>query len=488
MGQSAANANLQQNQECESVWGEIAVPIGTMDDGNTFIQDLGQIPHVLVCGFTGSGKTSFIQTIVANIATKYNPEKVKFIIYDSKMVDYTAFKSMPHLLRPVESDSKKATGIISWLSMEEKNRFKMFVDTGTKDIVSYNKQCEKNGNGTLPYIFVILDDFSSLQLSNHVTSWLVDILKTGRIVGIHIIIVTSQTSSKILHKDILSNMPCRITFCVSTRADSRVAIEQNGAEVLSVPGELIFRWQNQLVKCQSTYMSNEEVDKVVKKLEHQSRKNISTLGDMAAHIFEDSTNVPQDKITTTDFDEDPVLPYAVDAVLKPDQASTSLIQRKLKVGNDMPLSTKTVETQNPSASVTESTPVKTDNEENSEIQMRNFAPFSFNCIGLCISDNQIRISNKITTRFGPATTTVSFNGRSIAGLTFKKPHLFFRGYIQFSMKPKVNIVNTSPHLITATKDNLSNFLKIKFDNDVAHTIKSFMMQISEDIGIQLTCL
>lgn len=529
MTQSVASANLQQNEKFTPVSGEVVVPIGTTEDGNTFVQDLGQIPHILVCGFTGSGKTSFVQAVTTNIATKYAPEKVKFIIFDTKRVDYTAFKEMPHLLLPVESDSNRATGIISWLSAEGKNRFKMFADTATKDIVSYNKQCEENGNETLPYIFAILDDFSSLQLSNDITSPLIDVLKNGRVVGIHLIIVTSLTSSKILQKDILSNVPCRIAFCVSTRADSRVAIEQNGAETLSVPGELIFRYQNQLVKCQGVYIPDEEVDKAIKKLQHQSRKNISALGNMAANIFDDSASSQQDKTTVTDFDEDPMLPYAVDAVLEAGQASTSLIQRKLKIGyaraariidlmeqlgivspyegsmprkvlitrgqwqtmrygDDIPSPAKVVETHNPSVGATAFIPVKTDEEEPPDIKMRNFAQFSFNGIGVCIRDNQIRISNKVMTRLGPGKTTVSFNGKSVAGLTYKKPHLFSRGYIQFRMKPKVNIINNYSDLITVTRDNISNLLKIEFSGDVARTMKSFMVQISEDIGVSLDLL
>lgn len=527
MTQSVASANVQQNEKFMPVSGEVVVPIGTTEDGNTFVQDLGQIPHILVCGFTGSGKTSFVQAVTTNIATKYAPEKVKFIIYDTKRVDYTAFKEMPHLLLPVESDSNRATGIISWLSAEGKNRFKMFADTATKDIVSYNKQCEKNGNGTLPYIFAVLDDFSSLHLSNDITSPLIDVLKNGRVVGIHLIIVTSLTSSKILQKDILSNVPCRIAFCVSTRADSRIAIEQNGAEGLSVPGELIFRWQNKLVKCQSVYMSDEEVNKTIKKLQHQSRKNIGTLGNMAAQIFEESVDNQNDEITTVNTEENEHLLQAIEIVIETGSASTTLLQRKLKIGyaraariidqleergivgpyagsmprqvlitkerwhaiqygDDISIPTKTVEISN--STVGAIAPVKNDDEEIPDIEMRNFAQFSFNGIGLCITDNQIRISNKVMTRLGPGTTTASFNGKSIAGLTYKKPYIFSKGYIQFRMKPKLNIINNNSDLIPVTKDNISDLLKIEFGGDVANTMKSFMTQISEDVGIPLTLL
>ena len=529
MTQSVANENLQQNGEYAPVQGEVIVPIGTTEDGNIFVQDLGLIPHLLVCGSTGSGKTSFIQAITTSAAVKYTPEKVKFVIYDSKNIDYTAFNSMPHLLLPVVSDSKKAAGIISWLSSEEQRRFKMFADAATKDIVSYNKQCENNNSETLPHMFIILDDFSSLQLNSDIALPLIDVLRNGRIAGIHLIIVTSLTSSKILQNDILSNVPCRIAFRVSTRADSRVAIEQNGAEALSIPGELIFRGQTQLVKCQGIYMSDEEVDKAIKKLQHQGRKNINTLGNLAANIFDDPASDQRDKTAITDYEEDPMLPDAVNIVLETGQVSVSMLQRRLKLGysraarivdlmesrgiigpfeRSMPrkiLITKeqwhAMQHGNDMSSLKETagasrflvgtdTPstVKTDEEERADIEMRNFAQFSFNGIGLCISDNQIRISNKIMTKLGPGTSTASFNGKIVAGLTYKKPRMFSRGYIQFRMKPNINIVNNDSYLFTVTKDNLSSLLKIEFGSDAARTMKSFMVQISEDIDVPLTIL
>ena len=520
----AYESNTQQSNMSQT--GEIITPIGTKADGESFLQDISQIPHFLVCGFSGAGKTSFVQTVTTYIATHYPPEEVRFIIYDSKNVDYTVYNAMPHLVLPVITDDRKAAGAISWLSIELKKRLKLLAESSAKDIVSYNKQCAASDNEKIPHLFVILDDFSSIQLGNETTASLMDILKNGRPVGIHFILVTSLTSSKVLQKDILSNVPCRISFCVSTRADSRVAIEQNGAENLSVPGELIFRWQNNLVKCQGVYIPDEDTQKAIKKLQHQNKSNINALGNMAAQIFENPGSDQSAQPPTTESEYDELLPAAVDVVLETGQASVSMIQRRLKLGYarsarlvDMMeergivgpfegakprqiLITKSqwqtinsgtdksfdnaAISNNRSAFTSNATPhTGADDDESPDIIMRDFAQFNFSDIGLCINDNQIKISNKIMTKYGPGTTTASFNGKSVAGLTYKKPRMFSRGYIEFIMKPDVKIINNSSHLITITRENLSDILKIEFDNNVSHTMKTFMTQISQDIDVPL---
>lgn len=520
----AYEGNIQQSNMSET--GEIITPIGTKADGETFFQDISQIPHFLVCGFSGTGKTSFIQTVTTYIATHYSPEEVRFLIYDSKNVDYNDFNALPHLIMPVITDDRKAAGAILWLSLERKKRLKLLADSSTKDIVTYNKQCAASGNEKLPHLFVILDDFSSAQLDNDTTASLMDVLKNGRPVGIHFILVTSLTSSKVLQKDILSNVPCRISFCVSTRADSRVAIEQNGAENLCVPGELIFRWQNNLVKCQGVYMPDDDTRKAIKKLQRQNKKSVNALGNMAAQIFEDPSSNQSTQTPTTAPEYDELLPAAVDVVFEMGQASVSMIQRRLKLGYarsarlvDMMeecgivgpfegsklrqiLITKAqwqakngtgkyydnnaVSESNRSASTGNTTSnTNADDDEGPDIEMRDFAQFNFSDIGLCISDNQIKISNKVMTKYGPGTITASFNGKSVAGLTYKKPRMFSRGYIEFIMRPDVKIINTGSHLITIKKDDLSDILKIEFDNNVSHAMKTFMTQISQDIGVPL---
>jgi hypothetical protein len=520
----AYEGNIQQSNMSKT--GKIITPIGTKADGELFFLDISPIPHFLVCGFSGTGKTSFVRTVMTYIATHYSPEEARFLIYDSRNVDYNDFNALPHLATPVITGDRKVAGSISWLSLERKKRLKVLADSSAKDIVTYNKQCAVSGNEKLPHLFVILDDFSSVKLDNDTTVSLMDVLKNGRPVGIHFILVTSLTSSKVLQRDILSNVPCRISFCVSTRADSRVAIEQNGAENLCVPGELIFRWQNNLVKCQGVYLPDEDIQRAIKKLQRQNKKSVNALGNMAAQIFENPSSNQSTQTPATASECDELFPAAVDVVFETGQASASMIQHRLKLGYtravrliDMMeecgivgpyegskprqiLVTKAqwqakngtsnyfdsivAETRNSSVSTANTTSnTNSDDDELPDIIMRNFAQFNFSDIGLCITDNQIKISNRVMTKYGPGTTTASFNGKSVAGLTYKKPRIFSCGYIEFIMKPNVKIINNSSHLITITKDNLSDILKIEFDNNVSHTMKTFMTQISQDIGVPL---
>lgn len=518
----AYDGDTQQLNRAE----EIIIPVGKKADGEIFSQDISQIPHFLVCGFSGSGKTSFIQTVTTYIATHYPPEKVKFIIYDSKYVDYTIFNSLPHLIMPVITDARKAADAILWLSFECRKRLKLLADSSAKDIVAYNKQCTASGSEKLPHLFVILDDFSSVQVDPDTTVSLMDVLKNGRPVGIHFILATSLTSSKVLRKDILSNVPCRISFCVSTKADSRVAIEQNGAKNLSVPGELIFKWQNNLVKCQGVYIPDDDTQKTIKRLQRQNKKSMNTLGNMAAQIFEDSGSNQGAQPPAAASECDELFSAAVDVVLETGQVSVAMIQRRLKLGYsraarlvDMMEESGIVgsfegsrprqiliskaqwqaknsacahfgantaaRSEHPAPTAHTAFNANADDDEGPDIVMRDFAQFNFCNIGLCIADNQIKVSNKVMTKYGPGTATALFNGKNVAGLTYKKPSMFSRGYIEFIMKPNVKIINNNSHLITITRDTLSDILKIEFDNTVSNTMKLFMTQISQDICVPL---
>ena len=518
-------SGIQRSNASKS--GEIIAFIGTKADGELFFQNISPIPHFLVCGFSGAGKTSFVQTITTYLAVHYPPEEVNFIIYDSKKVDYTALNAMPHLAAPIITDDRKAMEAILWLSAEVEKRLKLLTKSATKDIVTYNKKCIASDNEKMHHVFMIFDDFSSLQLDNDATASLMSVLKNGRAVGIHLIFVTSLTSSKVLAKEIMSNVPCRISFCVSTKADSRTAIEQNGAENLGVPGELIFKWQNNLIKCQGAYIPNEDVQKTIKKIQRQNKNSINVLGNMAIQIFDNPSTELKVENTGKMLNEDELFSAAVDAVFEMGQASVPILQQKLKIGyaraarlvdameecgivgpfecskSHRILITKqhwqTIKNENRKQSGNAEAPeskystsannvppnVCDAEEDRSDIKMRDFAQFNFGDIGLCINNNQIKISNKIMTKYGPGTTTASFNGKSVAELIYRKPRIFSHGYIEFIMKPKTKIANDNSDLITIEKNNLPNILKIEFDRYVAHMVKTFMIQISQDINVQL---
>lgn len=262
----------------------------------------------------------------------------------------------------------------------------------------------------------------------------------------------------------------------------------SGAEGLRVPGELLFRWQNTLLKCQGVYMPDEDIQRTIRNLRHQRMTNMNVLGTMAAQIFEDSQN---DHASAPPVDEEALFSAAVDTALESGQISASTLQHRLKVGYNTAsnlvnlmekrriigpmegakprqlLITKaqwqTIKSGNHDAGQNlasrEHTAVNKDaaSSENPDMKMRDFAQFHFRNVGLCIKDNQIVITTRVMTKYGPGTTTASFNGKSIAVLSYKNPRMFSPGYIQFLMKPNVQIISTNPDLIAIAKEELRIF-------------------------------
>ena len=247
-----------ENKDMLSVNSQIAVLIGQNDHGNLITQDISSIPHFLICGFSGSGKTSFIQNMLIQICKSQSSETVKLFIYDSKAIDYAAFNGVPHLLIPVITEERRAVGMISWLNTEVQCRISAFNSVGVRTLESFNQKC----NDPKPRIFAVLDDFSSARTDKDTVAKLISVLRFGRTVGIHCILATSTPAA--IERDIMSNLPCRISFCVSNCADSRTVIGQNGAESLQVPGEMIFKYQNILAKCKATHIPSSDIQTALK--------------------------------------------------------------------------------------------------------------------------------------------------------------------------------------------------------------------------------
>ena len=511
----------------ESEVKEIIVPIGIRTDGESFFQNISEIPHLLVCGVSGSGKTSFIQTVITYLAINYRSEEVNFLIYDSKYVDYSMFNTLPHIVMPVIKDDKKAIDVISQLSVECNWRLKQLTNRSVRDIFSYKKQCDITAKERLPHLFVVLDDFSSMRLDVETTALLKNILSIGRAVGIHFIFVTSAVSpSKILVKDILTYVPGRICFCVSNGIDSKLVVDKTGAENLSIPGELIFKWRNNFVKCQGMYTTYEDIQKTIKKVPMSERKSTYAFESMKIKSLDNFSSEQSLQTIMKALDEEELFLDAVDVVFEAGQASVQLIQRRLRLGyarsarlidrmeeceiigsyagaepreinmtwaqwqtikNKILENSKSVENAyDPSGISSDKVLDKVfDDEESPDIIMRNFPRFNFNNVGLRVNENQIEISIRSKTKGGSYISTASFNGKSVAEITYRKPHMLSCGYIQFGIKPNVEIINNTPHLKKVTEKNLQDILKIKFNKRVENTIKSFVIQISQDIGILL---
>ena len=500
-----ASTAYVQNQN-----GEILLSLGCDANGEAFNQDLSSIPHFLVCGFSGAGKTTFIQSILTQICQTQSPESIKLVIYDSKAIDYSVFNGIPHLLLPVITDERKAAGAVQWLNTEVQRRIKALFDAGTKDIAGYNRKAATK----LPRIFAIFDDFSSTSLDTQSVAAMANVLKNGRVAGVHCVIATSMPSSQALPKDIISNLPCRISFCVSSRADSRVAIEQNGAENLQVPGEMIFKYQNIFTKCQALYVPFADVQATMKQLSKKQKKDLNQLGNMAANIFADEKTAQREEPGEPGGDE--MLPAAVDVVLETGQASVSMLQRRLKLGyaraarivdemeekgivgpfrGSTPREILITKQQwdamrgiapKPAVKQQSSVAQKSAAAKEPPIKLRDFSEFSVANGTISIYGNEVHVSKKVMTRYGSGTTTAHFTGDSFSALIYKKPRLFSPGYMEFKFKDKTDFTNNQPHLIDVTLNNAAEFLRSEFSSTQAKIVHLFLLQLAEDARVPIT--
>ena len=462
----------------------------------------------MVCGFSGAGKTSFVQSVMTQLCSAQSPDDVRFIVYDAKAIDYSVFNGTPHMMLPVITDERKAAGAVLWLNTEVQRRIKTFFDAGTKDLAGYNRK----GASPLPRIFVVFDDFSSAGLDAQTVTALTNVLKNGRVAGIHCVIVTSMPSSQSLQKDIISNLPCRISFCVSNRADSRVAIEQNGAENLQVPGEMIFKYQNIFAKCQAVYIPFADVQATMKSLCRQQKKDLNQLGNMAANIFAEEKSSQY----TDELDGDEMLPAAVNVVLETGQASAAMLQRRLKIGYAraariidemeekgivgpfMGSKPRTIlitqeqwdnmcgvapksKTVQQSRSTTKPVAAK-----EPPVVLRDFAKFDTLNGSVSIYGNEIHITKKVPTKYGSETGFITLKGTGMSSLIYKKPRLFSNGYFGFEFKNTASFDNESPELVDLGKHSFAELTKMEFSTAQAKIVRLFLLQLAEDARVPIT--
>ena len=501
------------------------IPIGTKADGTMLSADLEQITHMLVCGCSGTGKTSFIQTVVLYLARKHSPQDIKYIIIDSKAVDYSFLQKLPHLMMPIINMDHKADRALSGLQNESSRRLSLFQDHGVKDIASYNNQCTQSGIEKLPHILLIVDDFASIQIYKNykIPASLISILQNGRITGIHVILVTSITSSRNLPRNLLTLIPYRVSFCVSERADSKLIIDKEDAEKLQVPGELLFSDLGTLQKCKGVYLTDRQMSSVFERIQRKQVLNLRTLGNMAEQIFEELAE-PKAKERIQASVDDRFIRMALNRHVESGQISATMIIKQLNVSFAQavkliqqmetygliekseglkprrillsPAQWEAVDKEYVALSSvqsfletisidTSSADEQQQQDEPPDIILRDFEEFVVDKVKLSVHDNLICISKIIVTPNGRACVYPQFTGNAIAGLIYKTPHLFSKGYIQFQMKPSAQFINDSSSTIMVKREELPELLTIQFGLRDEKTMHAFMQQIAEDIGMPL---
>lgn len=313
---------------------KVAFALGKNVAGEIVVSDIAKMPHMLIAGATGSGKSVCINTLITSIIYKAKPSEVKLLMIDPKVVELSVYNGIPHLLIPVVTDPKKAAGALAWAVQEMVKRYSLFAEKKVRDMKGYNELAEKEGNQKLPQIVIIIDELADLMMvaAKDVEDAICRLAQMARAAGMHLVIATQRPSVDVITGIIKANIPSRIAFAVSSQVDSRTILDGAGAEKLLGKGDMLFYPSGapKPVRIQGAFISDKEVENIVKFL----KKDGETKYDENIIESIESSGTPE-KGTVEDDEEDdtdPLLEEAIDLVVETGQASTSFIQRRFKVG------------------------------------------------------------------------------------------------------------------------------------------------------------
>jgi S-DNA-T family DNA segregation ATPase FtsK/SpoIIIE len=321
--------------------GGMAIPLflGKDSSGDALVSDLTEMPHLLIAGTTGSGKSVCINSIISSILLTKRPDEIKLILIDPKMVEMTLFNTVPHLMCPIVTETQRAAAILEWATEKMDERYALFAEARVKNISEYNRlsveEIVERFNPSseeesakipkrLPYIVIVIDELADLMMTapKEIEAFVVRLAQKSRAIGIHIVLATQRPQATVVTGLIKSNMPTRIGFRVAARLDSRIVLDQNGAEALLGQGDMLFLkpGTSDLIRAQGTFVDEMEVRRIVKHLkeiaEPQFHPELTQLNQV------DISNMKRDEL----FDE------AVRIVLETQRGSVSLLQRRLNIG------------------------------------------------------------------------------------------------------------------------------------------------------------
>ena len=314
---------------------KLAFALGKDVAGNAVVADIAKMPHVLIAGATGSGKSVCINTLIASIIYKAKPSEVKLVMVDPKVVELSVYNGIPHLLIPVVTDPKKAAGALAWAVQEMVNRYSLFASKNVRDIKGYNAALENEGGAhKLPQIVIIIDELSDLMMVSpkDVEDSICRLAQMARAAGMHLVIATQRPSVDVITGIIKANIPSRISFAVSSQVDSRTILDMAGAEKLLGKGDMLFYPSGapKPTRIQGAFISDKEVEKIVDFIKNNGE---ATYNDEILKQIENANSTDQEiDAQKEDDNTDPLLMDAIDVVVETGQASTSFIQRRFKVG------------------------------------------------------------------------------------------------------------------------------------------------------------
>lgn len=314
----------------------LALALGKDIAGSSQVADLSRMPHLLIAGSTGSGKSVCINSIVISMLYKSSPEDVKLIMIDPKVVELAEYNGIPHLLMPVVTEPRKAAGALGSAVAEMERRYRLFAENNVRDIKTFNKLAQDADElEKLPYIVIIIDELADLMMvaGKEVEDYICRIAQKARAAGMHLIVATQRPSVDVITGLIKANIPSRIAFAVSSQIDSRTILDAGGAEKLLGMGDMLFMpvGANKPVRMQGTYVKDEEISAVLEFIKRHGAANYNEamIEDMEKRAVSEKTNSGS---SDDDSSRDPMLNSAVEVLIDAGMASTSLLQRKLKLG------------------------------------------------------------------------------------------------------------------------------------------------------------
>ncbi|MDC0517731.1 DNA translocase FtsK [Candidatus Pelagibacter sp.] len=304
---------------------KLPIALGKNISGNPIIGDLTSMPHLLIAGTTGSGKSVCINTIILSLLYRHTPEKCKFILIDPKMLELSTYEGIPHLLCPVITEAKKAASVLGWVVKEMESRYRLMTKEGVRNIDSYNGKHKL----PMPYIVVVVDEMSDLMLvaGKEIENYIQKLSQMARAAGIHIIMATQRPSVDVITGTIKANFPTRISFQVTSKIDSRTILGEQGAEQLLGKGDMLFMSSaNKMIRIHAPFVSDDEIEKINNFLRSQAEP------DYVDEIlnFADDKEISENSKNQSDKDE--LYQPAVDIIKSEGKASTSFLQRKLQIG------------------------------------------------------------------------------------------------------------------------------------------------------------
>ncbi|MDA9853914.1 DNA translocase FtsK, partial [Candidatus Pelagibacter sp.] len=305
---------------------EIKLPIalGKNISGKPIVGDLASMPHLLIAGTTGSGKSVCINTIILSLLYRHTPDKCKFILIDPKMLELSTYEGIPHLLCPVITEAKKAASVLGWVVKEMESRYRLMTKEGVRNIDGYNTKHKL----PMPYIVVVVDEMSDLMLvaGKEIENYIQKLSQMARAAGIHIIMATQRPSVDVITGTIKANFPTRISFQVTSKIDSRTILGEQGAEQLLGKGDMLYMSSaNRIVRIHAPFVSDNEIEKINNSLRTQAEPD----------YIDEILNFADEKETSdsqSQGDKDELYQQALEIIRSEGKASTSFLQRKLQIG------------------------------------------------------------------------------------------------------------------------------------------------------------